>query len=324
MIIPIITALSVLLVFAALYFFLAPESWTFKKRLKKYASRSNAQDIEDNKKHEKFNGSISQKQSANSDFVFQKFGGDPGSLRAKLLQAGLKISTTEFLFYQLLIAALIVCGTIFLVNASPLYGIILGVVTGAIVPRMWLKSKIRKRVDAFNKLFPDAVDMMLSVTKSGLPLINALQSVAENSFDPVKSEFRRICSEVNLGVQLADAVGKTVERVPSQEMAFFAISISIQLETGGSLTNTFNNLAKTLRNRQDLKRMISSKSSEAKMQAKVLSGIIIFIVGVLYAMDPAYVGVFWKDDVGKQVGLALLGWMAVGFYMMNSMTKFEY
>jgi tight adherence protein B len=70
--------------------------------------------------------------------------------------------------------------------------------------------------------------------------------------------------------------------------------------------------------------MISSKSSEAKMQAKVLLGIIIFIVGVLYVMDPQYIGVFWNDETGKQVGMGLIAWMSVGFYMMNSMTKFEY
>ena len=70
--------------------------------------------------------------------------------------------------------------------------------------------------------------------------------------------------------------------------------------------------------------MIASRSSEAKMQAKVLAGLITLIVCGLYALDPGYISVFLNDAVGKQVGIGILIWMGIGFYMMNQMTKFEY
>jgi tight adherence protein B len=324
MIVPFIIALGVFFVLATAYFALAPETWSFKKRLKKYAL-SNANNREEQVSLKGKSASVvTQKESSRSDFLFKGFGADPHTLRAKLLQAGLKITVLEFLFYQVFITMLVAAAGILLVNTNIVYSVVVASILGVTLPRMWLRSKITKRIDSFNKLFPDAIEMMLSVTKSGLPLINALQSVADNSLGSVRGEFNKICSEVSLGIQLADAVAKATERVPSQEMSFFAISLSIQLETGGSLTDTFNNLAKILRNRQDLKRLIASKSSEAKMQAKVLGGLILLIICGLYAMDPQYVGVFLHDEVGKLVGIGLLVWMSIGFYMMNQMTKFEY
>ena len=250
---PLVVAVGVLFVFVAVYFFFAPEDWSFKKRLKKYAlHNTELREEEENRPKRKSVSVIAQNQSNSSDFVFKSFGADPHSLRAKLLQAGLKITVLEFFVYQSLIIVIFSAVGILAGGVNIISSTVVGILLGIVLSRMWLNSKITQRVDAFNRIFPDAIDMMLSVTKSGLPLINALQSVAESSADPVKSEFKRICSEVSLGVQLADAVGKSTERVPSQEMSFFAISLSIQLETGGSLTDVFNNLSKILRNRQDL------------------------------------------------------------------------
>jgi tight adherence protein B len=319
-----LAAICTFFVFLAIYYALAPEEWALKKRLKRYAAR-NVESKEQKSRTQKQSATVvTQSESNTSDILFKSFGADPHTLRAKLLQAGLKITVFEFVFYQLLLAVVVPAVGILLFKANIFYAVIVGITLGMMLPKMWLKSKINKRINKFNSLFPDAIETMLSTIKSGLPLINALQNVAENSLDPIKSEFKKICSEVSLGVQLADAVGKATERVPSQEMNFFAITLSIQLETGGSLTETFNNLAKILRNRQDLQRMIASKSAEAKMQSKVLAGLVILMLGGLYAASPDYAAFFLNTKIGNQVGIGVFVWMGIGFYIMNKITKIEY
>jgi Flp pilus assembly protein TadB len=70
--------------------------------------------------------------------------------------------------------------------------------------------------------------------KSGLPLSDCLQIIAAEAPEPVRGEFVDLVEQQKVGVPLSRAFERMSERMPLQEVNFFAIVIAIQAQTGGN------------------------------------------------------------------------------------------
>src|SRR5208282_755955 len=153
-------------------------------------------------------------------------------LAARIAQAGLTWSKRRFL----LTAGAFGFGVFFVVLASglgvlPALGV--GFAAGCGLP-FWLLSFLKKRrLSRFLDGFPDAVDVIVRGIKAGLPLLDSLKLIAEESDEPIRSEFRAIIQTQTIGMPLGEACLKLFERMPVPEANFFGIVISIQQRAGG-------------------------------------------------------------------------------------------
>jgi tight adherence protein B len=119
----------------------------------------------------------------------------------------------------------------------------------------------------FVEEFPNAIDIIIRGVKAGLPLGDCLRVIANESAEPVRSEFRQIVETQAMGFSTSEAVDRIGERVPIPEARFFAIVISIQQKAGGNLAEALGNLSGVLRDRKKMKGKIKAMSSEAKASA---------------------------------------------------------
>ena len=78
-----------------------------------------------------------------------------------------------------------------------------------------------RRINKFVEIFPNALDIIVRGVKAGLPLGDTLRIIANESPEPVRSEFRKIVEDQALGLPLAEAVEKMAQRVPVSETNFF-------------------------------------------------------------------------------------------------------
>ncbi len=74
----------------------------------------------------------------------------------------------------------------------------------------------------------------------------------------MKSEFIDLVEQQKVGVPLPRAFERMHERMPLQEVNFFAIVIAIQSQTGGNLAEALSNLAGVLRDRYRLQAKVKA------------------------------------------------------------------
>ena len=167
-----------------------------------------------------------------------------------------------------------------------------------------MKFRGGRRANRFMKQLPDAIDTIIRGIRSGLPVIECIGGVGQEYDDPVGGHFRAISERVMLGETLDGALWRVARVIDKPEMDFFAISIAIQVETGGSLSDALGNLADLLRARERMKLKIKAISSEAKASALIIGALPFMMLGLLMMMSPDYVMPLFTDPRG-QIMLAL-------------------
>ena len=120
-----------------------------------------------------------------------------------------------------------------------------------------------------------------------------------------------------------EALQDAAERLNIPEFQFFCISLAIQRETGGNLAETLSNLADVLRKRSQMKLKIRAMSSESKASAYIVGSLPFIVFGLLYTMNPGYIGDFFVDERLMVIGLGGLVWMGIGVAIMAKMVSFE-
>lgn len=245
------------------------------------------------------------------------------SLRVRLQRAGLNVPVRSFYIASAISG--VVIGVVVYVTGSSLAVSGLAALSGAIgLPRWTLNFLAKRRQKLFMNEFANAIDVIVRGVKSGLPLNDCLRIIAEESAEPVKSEFVEIVEQQSVGVPLAKTFDRMLERIPVQELNFFAIVIAIQQQTGGNLAEALDNLAKVLRDRMRLKGKVDAFSAEAKASAAIIGSLPPCVCGTLAIMSPVYISLLWTEELGKLMLMASAFWMFCGIMIMRKMIDFDY
>jgi tight adherence protein B len=87
---------------------------------------------------------------------------------------------------------------------------------------MFLVMHVRtRRLSKFESLFPDAIDLFNRSMRAGHTIHSGLETIATESIDPVKSEFKKVIEELGLGSQIDAALLNMGRRIPIIDLKFF-------------------------------------------------------------------------------------------------------
>jgi tight adherence protein B len=248
---------------------------------------------------------------------------DTDRLRANFRRAALDWSVGAFVAVSLGVGVVFAVLTM-LASGRPIWVCLLpGLFSGMVAVDRFVKFRGARRANRFMKQLPDALDTIIRGIRSGLPVVECIGGVGQEYDDPVGTHFRAISERVMLGETLDAALWRVARVIDKPEMDFFAISIAIQVETGGSLSEALGNLADLLRARERMKLKIRAISSEAKASAMIIGALPFMMLGLLMMMSPDYVMKLFTDPRGQVMLLCGLGSISVGAFVMWRMTQFE-
>jgi tight adherence protein B len=257
------------------------------------------------------------------DNFFKDFIPRPAELRMRLVRTGKSWTLGQ---YVSVVLGSTVVAILLLEILTPLpfiVGLLGGIFLGVAIPHGVLAFLVSKRQSNFNRLFPDAIDLMVRGLRSGLPITESLGIVGKEIPDPVSTEFRTVADKIRIGRTMEQALADVGDRVNTPEFRFFMITLSIQRETGGNLAETLNNLSEILRKRAQLKLKIKALSSESKASAYIVGSLPFIMFAILLGVNPTYMSAFWTDMRMMMVAGGALCWMAIGVFMMYKMVNFE-
>ncbi|MFA5593613.1 MAG: type II secretion system F family protein [Micavibrio sp.] len=239
-----------------------------------------------------------------------------------LMQAGLSISPKQYFLYSFLLA-LVTAFLVLLWGKGPFVILMAVIISFFGIPRFVLKKMIQNRQKKFLGDFADCLEAMTRLLRAGMPVSEAIKMVAREYTGPVGEEMGRIFDRQKIGVSLPEAVGEAARRVPIPEMQMFATAVTIQAQTGSSLSDILEGLAKVIRSRARLKRKVQALSSEAKSSALIIGALPVFVALGMYFINPEYIGVLFYEPVGKLWLCFAAFWMGCGVFCMKQMINFK-
>lgn len=248
---------------------------------------------------------------------------DGGRLRANFLRAALSWSVSTFIAASLAVGTLATVAAILFTGRPVIVCALPGLLLGMLLVDRFVLMRGRARSRRFMKQLPDALDTIIRGIRSGLPVIECIGSVGEEYEDPVGGHFRTISERVMLGETLDGALWQVARVIDQPEMDFLAVSIAIQVETGGNLSDALGNLADLLRARERMKLKIKAISSEAKASALIIGALPFMMLGLLMLMSPGYAMKLFVDPRGHIMLGAGLASIGLGAFVMWRMTQFE-
>ncbi len=214
-------------------------------------------------------------------------------------------------------------------------GVIAGVVTqmwflapvaagaAAVLPFLFLTHKRTRRMNAFEEMFPEGLDLMSRALKAGHAFQTAMGMVADEMKEPVGPEFRKTFDQQNYGLPLRDALLQMSDRVPLLDVRFFVTAVLIQRETGGNLAEILENLAHVVRERFKILRQVRVHTAHGRFTAWVLLALPAFLALALMYLNPDHMKLLFTEPMGRMMlGLTVV-LQTTGYFWIRKVIKIE-
>ncbi len=204
-------------------------------------------------------------------------------------------------------------GTPLAALAAPIEGLLIArIIFG------WERARFQKTL---LEQIPEVMAQICRGVAAGIPLSEALRSVARDVPNPSCGEFARVINEVMIGQSLESALWKLHARVGLPEYAFFAVTIGLQAQTGGSLVETLQNLQDIVRKRVALSKRGKALAAEARFSALILGSLPFVMAAILTVIRPGFASFFLNTPAGNRLLLIAVSLMATGILLMRQMIR---
>ena len=140
----------------------------------------------------------------------------------------------------------------------------------------------------------------------------AISIVAEQSLEPVRSEFGEVFKQQNFGLPLRDAFMQMLDHVPSQDLRVVVTGILVQKETGGNLAEILDRIVNVIRERMRIHGEIKTHTAQGRMTGYILCSLPIVMMVIINLVNPGYSSVLLQTPLGHKILYLGVGLLSVG------------
>jgi tight adherence protein B len=205
---------------------------------------------------------------------------------------------------------------------APAFGV-LGVVTGALAVRAYLRRERTRRLEAFLAQLPELARVLANATNAGLSIHTAVGVAAEELDDPARAELRRVANRIAFGAGLEEALQELDDRLPSRELAVLTSTLVVSARSGGSLVDALRGIADTLETRKETRREIRTTLAQSLATGYLVIAMGFGLLLLLNALAPGTVQRMTTSPAGQVALVASGGLFAGGFVLIRRMTRIE-
>ena len=237
----------------------------------------------------------------------------------RIAEAGWALAVMAFLLFA---------GLLFNPNkpAVLVMGLALGIVAafGAFqLPRQLLAIMRTRRRRKFNEQLVEALGQMSNALRAGFSITQAFESVVQNAEKPIAQEFRVFLQQQRVGISFSDALEALDRRVGSEDLNLVCSAMEIARRTGGNLTEIFDKIALTIRERMRIERRVLTLTAQGRMQG-MLVGSMPFLVGIgMAVLRPEIMMPFLRTPQGLAAVAAVLVLVAIGALVIRKIIKID-
>lgn len=312
--------MTVITVIAALYFYFMTERQAVRQRLNHYVIHpaENPAEVSEGRRAELGGWRLTIRHLSKYLEAYRW----SSSLEQKLAQAGLPLRGSEFLvfeFFSVLSCAIL----LFALSGGTLLAALVGGMIGYVLPVLYLRIKIDRRVKAFNSQLGDALILIANSLRTGYSFMQAIEMVAKEMLPPISSEFARVLKEMNLGVTTEEALNNLAKRVNSDNLELVITAVLIQRQVGGNLAEVLDNISHTIRERVKIKGQIRTMTAQGRISGMIIGALPVCIGGILYIINPEYIKVLFTHPLGQAMLAGGLVSQVIGVIFIRKIIAIE-
>jgi len=168
------------------------------------------------------------------------------------------------------------------------------------LPVVYIMRVRRKRLNKFEEILPDAIDLFNRSMKAGHNIHSGLETIASESAEPVKMEFKKVVEELALGAPIEETLHGLGSRVPIIDLKFFVTGLILQRQTGANMVLVLENLALLVRERLNLAAKLRAATAQQRFSAGLLCSLPL-VVGIgFWFLKPEYIILLYTDPTGQK------------------------
>ena len=201
-----------------------------------------------------------------------------------------------------------------------------GLIAGALVyliPRFVLRIMKQRRVERFNAQLAGALDGMSNALKAGFSIQQAFDSVVDEGENPIAQEFGMFLQQLRVGMTFEDALADMDKRMGSEDLTLMIQSIEIARQTGGNLTEVFDRISQTIRERRRIEGKIHSLTAMGRIQGRVVSAMPLVLGLVMFVIDRQMMTAFVRSFAGMIILGVIVLFEILGAIMINKIVDID-
>lgn len=205
-------------------------------------------------------------------------------------------------------------------------GVFAGTVAGAAAlasPRLTLAYLRRRRLLRFDAQLVDALVTMSGALKSGASILQAFEHVVREGLTPIAQDFGFFLHQVRVGVKFEEALRNLERHVASQELTLVVSAIEIARQTGGNLTDVFDKIAATIRERNRIQDRVRALTSQGRLQGIVVGLLPAGLAMVMFSIDPGMMVNFFSSPMGMLLTLLVVALEIIGALLIRKVTQID-
>lgn len=161
----------------------------------------------------------------------------------------------------------------------------------------WVRNRRLRQLEA---QLPDALDLFVRSTQAGHNIHAGLETIAAESPDPLRKEFRKVVEELALGSPLEPALHGLGRRVPLVDLKFFIIGLILQRQTGANMVTVLENLSLLIRERLNLAAKMKAATAQQRFSAGLLCALPLVVGLGFWILKPKYIELLFTDPTGSK------------------------
>lgn len=210
-----------------------------------------------------------------------------------------------------------------LVLAGP-FGPLLIAMGGAALPYLHLRRRRRRRTEAFEEHFPEAIELLGRSLRAGHALLTGFEVVAQEAPSPVNREFQQVYEQQRFGLPLKETLLGLADRLDTVDVRMFVTSVLIQRESGGNLAEILDNLATLIRERFKFRRQLRVHTAQGRLTGYLLAGLPIAVGLALFAINRDYMLPLVMEPTGRLMLLVTIVMQILGFLWIRRIVDIDF
>ena len=180
-----------------------------------------------------------------------------------------------------------------------------------------------KRRQKFNIQLVEALGSMSNALRAGFSINQAFETVVENGEKPISQEFGVMLQQMRVGMNFYDALQSLDKRVGSDDLTLVVTAIDISRRTGGNLTEIFDKISLTIRERMRIERRVQTLTAQGKLQGIIVASMPAILGTAMTFLKPSLMIPFFKSVNGMvSVGITVL-LIAIGWFFISKIIKID-
>ncbi|MEI6165878.1 MAG: type II secretion system F family protein [bacterium] len=194
---------------------------------------------------------------------------------------------------------------------------------GWTIPKRVLAVLKQRRLERFNLQLVDSLINMSNALKAGFSLQQAIELVVKEGQNPISQEFGMYLHQMRVGLPMEEALASLQKRVGSADLALMVSAFETARQTGGNLTEVFEKIAHTIRERLRIELRIKTLTAQGRLQGVIVGAMPLLLGVAMFFLDPVMMLAFLHSGIGLAMLAAVIILELLGALLIRKIIKID-